>query len=102
MKKTWIAVTLVLVLLVAAGTGWLVFRPADAADTADTAGAVDVLTFAEFLNMTPAEQQAYMDSYEDITDFLEWYRTAEEQYQAEQSDEVIEGDGTIDIGEYID
>ena len=59
------------------------------------------LTFAEFLLMTPAEQQAYMDSYADIMDFLEWYRVAEEQYKEEQEDIEIGGSGDINIGDYI-
>ena len=60
-----------------------------------------VLTFAEFLLMTPAEQQAYMDSYADIMDFLEWYRVAEEQYKEEQEDIEIGGSGDINIGDFI-
>lgn len=86
----------------------------DARDETDNSGTGDntngtqtekqpekVLTFAEFLVMTPAEQQAYMDSYADIMDFLEWYRVAEEQYKEDQEDVEIGGSGDINIGDYI-
>lgn len=59
-----------------------------------------VLTFDAFLKMKPAEQQEYMNSYDDIMDFLEWYRVAEEKYKSEiQSTEII--GGNINIGDYI-
>ena len=61
----------------------------------------DPLTFEEFLKLTPAEQEAYMNSYEDIMDFLEWYRTAEEQYKEERPGVDIGGGGDIDIGDFI-
>ena len=93
MKKKWIAVILILALLITAVVIAVVLRSNDSEK---------VLEFAEFLAMSPAEQQEYMESYEDIMDFLEWYRTAEEKYKSEQSGTEIEGDGNIDIGDYID
>jgi DNA processing protein len=64
-------------------------------------GAGVLVSFSEFLEMSPAEQQAYMESYEDITDFLEWYRAAEEKYKSENTYTEISG-GDINIGEYVD
>ena len=62
------------------------------------------IKFSEFLAMSPAEQQAYMESYDDIMDFLEWYRVAEEKYKSEQAASGTEnnGDIDIDIGDYVD
>lgn len=93
MNKKWIAVIVILILLITSAVVIAaVLQPEDTEKE---------LTFAEFLEMTPAEQQAYMESYEDITDFLEWYRRAEETYKAEQTSVEVGGNGDIDIGDFI-
>lgn len=93
MNKKWIAVIVILVLLI---TATVVIAAVLQPEDSETE-----LTFAEFLEMSPAEQQAYMESYENITDFLEWYRKAEEKYNSKKTDIEIGGDGEIDIGDYI-
>ena len=94
MNKKWIAVIVILVLLITAAVVIAAVLQPDDSETE--------LTFAEFLEMSPAEQQAYMETYEDIADFLEWYRTAEAKYKAGQTNIEINGSGDIDIGDYID
>ena len=92
MNKKWIAAIVIFLLLITAVVIAAVIQD----------NSKEALTFAEFLEMTPAEQQAYMESYDDIMDFLEWYRKAEEKYKAEQPNVEIGGNGDIDIGDYID
>lgn len=98
MKKKWIAVIVIAVLLIVATVVAAVLLSGEGEAPGDSE---KVLTFAEFLAMSPADQQAYMESYENITDFLEWYRMAEEQYKAEQPNIEIGGNGDINIGDYI-
>ena len=72
----------------------------DTTVTPGTTVAPSELTFAEFLAMSPADQQAYMESYSDMSAFLAWYAQAEAKYKAEQGTPVT-GDGNINIGDYI-
>ena len=90
MKKKWIAITVILVLLAMAVSIILAIQQNDVEKS---------LTFEEFLEMTPAEQQEYMESYEDINDFLAWYNKAKEEYEKNQDYTEIGGDGSIDLGE---
>ena len=59
------------------------------------------LTFEQFLLLSPEKQQEYMNSYDDIMDFLEWYSVAEEAYKKEHEDDDVIGDGDINIGDFI-
>lgn len=59
------------------------------------------LTYEEYLEMTPEEQQAYYLSYEKPEDFFAWLNKAKEEYEANQNDIEIGGDGSIDIGDII-
>lgn len=58
------------------------------------------LTYAEYLKMTPVEQQAYYESYENVMDFIAWHNAAKAKYDAEKDSIQIEG-GNIDIGEIM-
>jgi hypothetical protein len=91
MNKKWIATILIFALIIIAVVAILNLQ---------SGGFEKELMFAEFLEMSPSEQQAYMESYEDVMDFLEWYRNAEEEYKAEQPNYEI-GDGDINIEDYI-
>lgn len=61
----------------------------------------------DFENMTyeiyvklPAEiQEEYFETYDDPMDFINWYNTTKEEY--EKNNPVVEGDGVIDLGDYI-
>ena len=61
----------------------------------------ETLTFEQFLLLTPEQQQEYMNSYDDIMDFLEWYSVAEEAYKKEHENDDIIADGDINIGDFI-
>ena len=89
MKKTWIAIITVFVILIVAVLVVLALQR-------NAFG--KYITFAEFLEMSPTEQQAYMESYDNIEDFLNWYRLAEEEYKAEQKYTEVGDGGNINIG----
>ena len=57
------------------------------------------MTYEEFISMSPADQQAYFEQFENIEDYMKWYNDALEAYEKEQNKQEI--DGVIDIGELI-
>ncbi len=58
------------------------------------------LTYAEYIAKTPAEQQAYYETYDNFMDFVAWYNAAKAKYDAENEVNRVEG-GKIDIGEIM-
>lgn len=58
------------------------------------------LTYKEYLAMTPTEQKAYYDSYENFKDFVAWHNAAKAEYDAENGSVEIQ-DGKIDISDII-
>ncbi len=60
------------------------------------------LTYEEYLAMTPAEQQAHFMSFASPMEYMVWFDRAKAEYEANKGDIVIEGDGSIDIGDIID
>ena len=59
------------------------------------------LTYEEYLALTPAEQQLYFLSFPTPADYIAWYNSAKEAYEAQKDDIVIEGDGNVNIGDII-
>lgn len=58
-----------------------------------------VLTYEEYMALSPAEQQAYYESFPTLEDYIAWYNAAYAEYE-ENQDAVI-ATGPIDIGDYI-
>lgn len=56
--------------------------------------------YAAYLLMSPEEQQAYMESYDSMMDFITWAQQAEAEHTIHNDDIVVEG-GDINIGDYI-
>lgn len=52
--------------------------------------------YREFMDMTPAEQQAFMESFESIEAFFEWYEAAKEKYEKENPP-IDVGDGNVTL-----
>ena len=92
MGKRWITIIVILILVITIALVIFAIRQNDSPKE---------ITFSKFLEMSPSEQQAYMESYGDIEAFLTWYRLAEEEYKAEHKEIEIGGDGIIDIGGYL-
>ena len=61
---------------------------------------IDPTEYERFMNMTPAEQRAFMEDFDDIEAFFDWYNAAKFAY--EQANPAIDvGEGDINIGEII-
>jgi hypothetical protein len=50
--------------------------------------------------MSPAEQQAYVESFDSIDQFFDWYNTAKAEYEA-ANPPIDVGDGVIDMEDII-
>lgn len=56
------------------------------------------LTYEEYMALSPAEQQAYYESFPTLEEFIAWHNTALAEYEAGQEVPVVTG--PIDIGDY--
>lgn len=56
------------------------------------------MTYRKFHDMTPSQQQAYVESFESLDAFFLWYSAAQEQYEKENPPIIIDGNGQIDLG----
>lgn len=54
--------------------------------------------YERYLNMAPVDQQAYMESFESIEGFFEWYNVEREKYEAANPSIEIDG-GIVDLEE---
>ena len=57
------------------------------------------LTYAEYIAMTAAEQEAHFNSFATIEDYFAWYNPAKKKWEDEQNRETIDGD--VNIGDLI-
>ena len=57
--------------------------------------------YSEYVKMSPAEQQAYMESFASPMDFIAWAQQAEEEHKAHDDSIIVEG-GDVNLGDYID
>ena len=57
------------------------------------------MTYRKFHDMTPSQQQAYVESFESLDAFFLWYAEAQEQYEKENPPIIIDGNGEINLGE---
>lgn len=71
-------------------------QPTEPAETVPE-GEIDYETF---MALEPAVQRAYMESFESIEAFFEWYNTAKETYEKEHP-AIDVGDGVIDLGDLL-
>lgn len=60
-----------------------------------------LLTYSEYLALTPQEQHAYFLSFPSPADYVAWFDQAKAEYEASKDDIVIEGGGNLDIGDLI-
>lgn len=58
-----------------------------------------VLTYEEYMALSPEEQQAYYESFPTLEEFIAWHNAALEEYEANNTVPVVTG--PIDIGDYI-
>lgn len=66
----------------------------------DTIPEPGTLSYEGYNAMSGAQQRAYMESFENIDDFFDWYFEAKEAYEAEHPD-IDVGDAVIDLDELM-
>ncbi len=59
------------------------------------------LTYEEFRALSPSQQQAYMESFDDIDAFFDWLNAAEEEYKKNNPSIEVDG-GVVDLEEIAD
>lgn len=58
-------------------------------------------SFEAYQAMSPAEQQAFFESFGNYEAFIAWYIAAEAAYKESQDRNEVSGDGNIDIGDLV-
>ncbi|MBP3587967.1 MAG: S-layer homology domain-containing protein [Clostridia bacterium] len=71
-------------------------KPADSEDKKP-----DALAYEAYMAMTPAEQQAYFESFANPADFFTWHNNAKAEYDASKDDIEIGAGGSIDLGDIV-
>ena len=56
--------------------------------------------YAQYLAMSPASQQAYMDSFDSPMAFIDWCRAAEKEHEGHNTAIEVEG-GDLNVGDFI-
>lgn len=59
------------------------------------------MEYEKFRDMKAAEQQAFLESFESLDAFFEWYNRVKEEYAAAHPAIEI-GDGVVDMGDLMD
>lgn len=83
-------------------------EPSEPDETIDATQSVEkvpsdssLMEYKKFQNLSPSEQQKYVESFSSIEAFFSWYNAAKEEY--ENANPAIEvGSGTVDIGAIIE
>lgn len=76
-------------------------KPTEPAPTESRPSDSGLTEYEKFQNLSPAEQQEYMESFSDIEAFFTWYNSAKEEYEKANPPIEVDG-GTIDIGAIIE
>ena len=71
-------------------------EPEEPAETKPSEVPEGEIDYETFLAMEPAQQRAYMESFESMEDFFIWYNAAKEAYELEHPS-IDVGDGVIDL-----
>lgn len=56
------------------------------------------MNYEKYMSLSAAEQSEYMNSFESVDAFFEWYNAAKEEHAANNNDIEV-GDGSFDLGE---
>lgn len=60
------------------------------------------MEYEKFRDMKAAEQQAFLESFESLDAFFEWYNRVKEEYAAAHPSIEIGEDGVVDMGDLMD
>lgn len=58
------------------------------------------VTYADYIAMTPAQQQAYFESFSSLDAYTKWYNDAKAEYEANNESIEIEG-GNVNLGDIV-
>ena len=58
----------------------------------------EVLTYAEYMEMTKEEQDDFYTSFEDPAEFFEWFDAVKASYDRYREENQFDGIGSIDLG----
>lgn len=61
-----------------------------------------LLTYEEYMKLTPVEQQKYYEKFENPVDFGKWYKDAKAEYDAKDDSIHVSGNGTLELDKYLD
>lgn len=73
-------------------------KPTDPAG--DTPSAGELTEYERFMNMSPAEQQEFIESFPSLDDFFAWFEAAKKAHE-EANPPIDVGDGSIDMGDIM-
>lgn len=73
-------------------------------DSSENSGenGLKLLTYEEYMKLTPVEQQKYYEKFENPVDFGKWYKDAKAEYDAKDDSIHVSGNGTLDLDKYLD
>lgn len=57
------------------------------------------LTYAEYIALSPADQEAYYDSFPSYVEFFAWLNAAKEEYEQANKNPTLGEDGSLDVGD---
>ena len=75
-------------------------KPTDTSKSEEDPSEVEVVKYEDFLKMTSAEQQKYVNSFSNMEAFFDWYNAAKKNYEKENPPIEV-GKDDIDIGDII-
>ena len=70
--------------------------PGGSAGGSTQAPSVTGVTYETYIAMTGAQQQAFIDQFASVEEFVKWYNASKAKYEAEHPDIEIGGDTVID------
>lgn len=63
--------------------------------------AAELSDYETFRQLSPADQQKYMESFASVEAFFEWYNKAKAEYEAANPPIEIGGDSSVDLGDVL-
>lgn len=85
------------------GTGSSV-QGGSSSDSSNNSGETELklISYEEYMKLTPVQQQEYYEKFKDPVDFGKWYTEAKEEYDSKEDSIHVSGNGTLDLDKYLD
>lgn len=62
---------------------------------------VDNCEYQQYMAMSPSEQQSYYETFASADAFFAWFVNAQQEHEAHRSVTIIEGNASLDLGDYV-